>query len=221
MFKRWGLFSVLAVKMQSWRYSWDTAGICIQHGTVCFAWFKQKLGILTDTQDPYLTTTSNDTPSPPPWSNIEWLLGYTFLSKVEPESLRWEIWGFNNVLLSAELPKPLTISNNLAFIRPFPQSHLLNPTAIRHLSWQGHLSKASSLKVQLLRYIDHSFLSWSHIWVHFFCIFQSYTLFTTHPTCGSRTSNKLLCPPTNNINLWPLHSPRLSFFWIRAPQRSV
>ena len=172
MFKRWGLFSVLAVKMQSWRYSWDTAGICIQHGTVCFAWFKQKLGILTDTQDPYLTTTSNDTPSPPPWWNIEWLLGYTFLSKVEPESLRWEIWGFNNVLLSAELPKPLTISNNLAFIRPFPQSHLLNPTAIRHLSWQGHLSKASSLKVQLLRYIDHSFLSWSHIWVHFSAFFN-------------------------------------------------
>ena len=178
MFKRWSLFSVLDAKMQSWRHSQDTAGICIQHGTVCIAWFKQKLVILTDTQDPYLNTTSNDTPSPPPWSNIEWLLGYTFLSKVEPESLRWEIWGFTNVLLSDEFPKPLTISNNLAFIRPFPQSHLLNPTAIHQLSWQGHLSKASSLKVQLLRCIDHS-LSLPHIWVDYSAFFK-YITFSQH-----------------------------------------
>ena len=167
MFKRWSLFSVLDAKMQSWRHSQDTAGICIQHGTVCIAWFKQKLVILTDTQDPYLNTTSNDTPLPPPWSNIEWLLGYTFLSKVEPESLWWEIWGFTNALLSDEFLKALTILNNLTLIKPFPQSHLRNLTAIHQVSWQGHLSKASSLKVQLLRCIDHSFLSLSHIWVHF------------------------------------------------------
>ena len=37
------------------------------------------------------------------------------------------------MLLSDEFPKPLTILNNLALIKSFPQSHLCNLTAIHQL----------------------------------------------------------------------------------------
>ena len=49
-----------------------------QHSATYFAFSKQKLGILTDMQDPYVSTTSSDTLSPTYWPNIKTLLGYVF-----------------------------------------------------------------------------------------------------------------------------------------------
>ena len=64
-----------------------------------FACSKQKLGILTNMQDPYVSRTSIDTLSPTNWLKIKVLLGYVFLSRGRTGVSVVGDWLFINALL--------------------------------------------------------------------------------------------------------------------------